>query len=275
MGAPGDRFALDTQRAALLEGRDARPNTAFNRLQRQAPGEQLTAEGQPGVAEPTLIRPRGPAAEGQAEAQPGGLIRPSGAGSPEQQGAPTNQTNQPRGPQVLPTEMLNSFQGMPDKRMNELLGQAETLLHQQRYYDAARRYEMAHMIQMESPMPLFGRSMALLAAGDYLSSFNDLFMAIRMAGPQGAIRVNLKQFVPDVNMLDRRRAFMEQQLEGADDFRMRFLLGWAEYMTGQTEQGLANMNRAVQLAAGQMDVLRDYVKNLVAVTTRPAPTTQP
>jgi hypothetical protein len=53
--------------------------------------------------------------------------------------------------------------------------------------------------------------------------------------------------------------FLEQQLEVSDDFRLRFLLGWTEYMSGLTDPGLANMRKAAAAAPPQMEPLRQYV----------------
>jgi hypothetical protein len=167
-------------------------------------------------------------------------------------------------------EPLKTFVGTQDERLKEQLALAEGLLRKQQYYDAARRYEMAHAIDLTNPLPMFGRALSLLAAGDYVSSSNDLFMAIQSAGPQVAVRIDIKQFVPDLTVLDRRRAFLEQRLETFDDFRLRFLLGWAEHMSGLTEDGLTNMRKAAEAAPKEMDSLRQFVKTLsVQPATRP------
>lgn len=173
-------------------------------------------------------------------------------------------------------ESMRTFVGTTDERLGEQLAEAESLLRDGRYYDAARRYEMAQAIDLRNPLPLFGKGMALLAAGDYVSSANDLFMAIQLAGRRGAIEIDLQQFVPDLKILDRRRAFLEQQLEAYDDFRLRFLLGWAEYMSDMPDRGLQNMRAAAQVAPQTMASLREFVDTLAArQSTRPNTATQP
>ncbi len=124
---------------------------------------------------------------------------------------------------------------------------------------AADAYSMAHSIDNRNPLPLVGRSMALLAAGDYLSSANDLFQAIRLFESLARFDVDLKQFVPDLRALDRRRAYLEQRLQTFDDFRLRFLLGYAEYSSGLTDIGLANMKKAAESAPPQLDAVRRFV----------------
>ncbi len=177
-------------------------------------------------------------------------------------------------PELTPDMPLKTFTGTPDERLNEQMRLAEDNLRSQQYYDAAHRYDMAHAIDLTNPMPLFGRAMALLAAGDYLTSSNDLFMAIELAGPRATVKIDLTQFIPDLSALDRRRAFLEQRLETVDDFRLRFLLGWAEYMSGLTEDGLMNLRNAAQAAPESMDTLRRFVQSLSAQqTTRPAAAT--
>jgi len=171
---------------------------------------------------------------------------------------------------------LRLFTGTADERIQEQMTEARSLLGEQRYYDAARRYEMAHAIDLQNPLPLFGRGMALLAAGDYTSSANDLFMAIQLAGPRAA-DLEFGPFLPDLDTLDRRRAFLEQQLETYEDFRLRFLLGWAEYLSGMPELGLRNMRHSAEAAPPSMDAVRRFVEALSqrAATQPAAATTQP
>ncbi len=141
---------------------------------------------------------------------------------------------------------LETFVGEDDSLLNRQLAYAEQALQEGRYYRAAEAYLVARTIAPDNPLPVLGRSMALLAAGDYLSSVGDLFDAIRLFGPLGAFRIDLASFLPDVHVIDLRRADLERRLEVHEDARLRFLLGYAEYCSGLEEFGLANMKKAVE-----------------------------
>ncbi|MBI4579738.1 MAG: hypothetical protein HY718_08555 [Planctomycetes bacterium] len=282
-GAPAAGWMPErTPRGAESGAGSPTANLAGSAVDRLTGGAGLPAAAGP---EARLSRPVGASPGGAARAEAdSALARPlAGAGSP------SGTLQIPSGPQETTTAgpalrraplrevpvdqgPLSTFVGTQDERLKTQLASAEELLRQQRYYDAARRYDMAHAVQLDNPLPLFGRAMALLAAGDYMASANDLFMAIQLAGPQTAVQVNLRQFIPDLTVLDQRRAFLENRLEAVDDFRLRFLLGWADYMSGLTADGLANMQKAAAAAPEPMTALRRFVEH---VGTQPSGHTAP
>ena len=104
--------------------------------------------------------------------------------------------------------------------------------------------------------------MALLAAGEYVSSATSLFQAIDAYKGLADFPVDLAAFVPDVKVLDRRRADLERQLESRENFRLRFLLGYAEYSSGLQKIGLENMTIAASAAPADQEHLRRFVQSL-------------
>lgn len=266
--------------ADRLEGRDDRPRDArFGQPDSERPmgwlGEPIQLPSDSPEGHKRLRRPidEETAAE---DAPSGSLARRIGGFAEDEAAAAPGQRRLARNYFEPGQQPIRTFAGTTDERLGEHLAQAETLLQEGRYYDAARRYEMAQAVDLRNPLPLFGRGMALLAAGDYVSSANDLFGAIQLAGRRGAVEIDLQQFVPDVEVLDRRRAFLEQQLEAYDDFRLRFLLGWAEYMSDMPDRGLQNMRVAAEAAPQSMEALREFVATLAAhQAARPNTATQP
>lgn len=157
---------------------------------------------------------------------------------------------------------VSSFVGTEDSVTNRYLARGEELLKAGEYYRAASQFELAHVVNMDNPLPLLGKAMALLAAGDYRTSSLNLFQAIRQFEALGQFRIDLKSFVTDVKILDRRRVELENQLESFDDFRLRFLLGYAEYCSGLEEIGLANMARAAESVPDELSAVQDFVEDL-------------
>ena len=157
---------------------------------------------------------------------------------------------------------VRTFVGRRESAVNEYLAKGEALLKSGDYYKAANQYDLARVVDPRNPLPPLGRSMALLAAGDYMTSANNLFLAISLFESLANFQIDLAAFIPpDLNVLDRRRAYLENRLEVFDDFRLRFLLGFAEYCSG-IEGGLANLEKAAAAAPEQLKSLREFVKIL-------------
>ncbi len=155
---------------------------------------------------------------------------------------------------------LQSFVGTEQSVLNRYLGSAEQALRTGEYYRAAALYRLATTIEPTNPLPYLGRSMALLAAGDYITSVTDLFAAIQLYDALGLFDLDLRSFIADLTVLDRRRADLEARLEVHEDYRLRFLLGYAEYCSGLDEVGLANLDKALRAApmvVGHSEQLRE------------------
>jgi hypothetical protein len=168
-------------------------------------------------------------------------------------------------------EPLNSFVGTENTVLNKYLADAEALLKAGQYYKASAVYDLARTIDSRNPLPLLGKSMALLAAGDYMSSSSNLFQAIRLFESLADFRVNLRAMIPDINVLDRRRADLESQLATQENFQLRFLLGYAEYSSGMESLGLTNMRKAADEAPPEVPYLRRFVEGVQRhTTTQPA-----
>jgi len=206
------------------------------------PDEQMTG---PGAAEPAgVAAPQGPA----------GMLAAAG--------------EQP----------LRTFVGTERSAVNGYLAQAEEQLKSGQYYGAATAYGMAHAIDPRNPLPLIGRAMALLAAGDYVSSVTDLFQGIAVFESLAMVRIDLTAFVPDLKILDRRRADLERRLANFDDYRLRFLLGFAEYSSGLIDAGTANIRKAAESLPEGMDAVRRFAAALGSSRSQvgpAAPATRP
>ncbi|HSW44765.1 MAG TPA: hypothetical protein VLM89_04255, partial [Phycisphaerae bacterium] len=154
-------------------------------------------------------------------AQPGTPAQPAPAPNPTVVGALMDQSVE-----VVP---LRTFVGTEDSAVNQRLKYAEEALRAGRYYRAAEAYDLARAISPRNALTLLGRSVSLLAAGDYVSSVQSLFETIGMFDALNAFEVDFRSFLPDLRVLDSRRADIEKRLEAREDGRLRFLLGFAEY----------------------------------------------
>ncbi len=241
---PRDTFAAMQQAGSPIQNPLERPRTLA-----EAGAAQRTASG-------TLIQPLAP----PQAAGPAGVQAP----------APGSALPIPSGIEVGP---LRSFVGTEQSALNRYLSQAEAAMRSGQYYKAENLYDIARAIAPDNPLPLLGRSLALLAAGEYISSVSSLFRAIEIYEGLAQFPVDLSSFVPDARMLDRRRADLERRLDAGDDYRLRFLLGYAEYTSGLQPLGLQNMNRAASAAPAELESLRRFVTHLALPA--PAPSAKP
>jgi len=145
-------------------------------------------------------------------------------------------------------ESIRTFVGTHDSVVNDGLARGEEELQAGQFYRAAECYQFTRSMAPDNPLPILGNAMALLAAGDYMTSVTNLFEAIRVFESLSDFQIDLQSFVTDLDVLDRRRADLEARLEMAENYRLRFLLGWAEYCSGLQELGLGNMEKAMAIA---------------------------
>jgi len=219
--------------ARMREMRGAVPRTRLT-----SPATDATASRGPGVS---LVHKFG-GVQG---------IGPVGVGGPSTV-APSLRPAAPAPPLAerdLPLAPIQTFVGTHESVVNDSLARAEVELKAGRFYRAAEAYRFARSVAPDNPLPVLGRAMALLAAGDYMTSVSGLFEGIRLFESLSLFQIDLKTFVPDLAVLDRRRADLEARLEFSENTRLRFLLGWAEYCSGLQELGLSNMEKAMEMAA--------------------------
>ncbi len=244
-GETGDVFAQMRRTSRPLQI-PLRPTTEADALAEASTGDDPRAGG--------LTRPLEPPREGEEDTRDG-ISLAERSELAEQVSART----------------LRTFVGSQDSVINRYLARAEDLMREGKYYNASQVYDLAYAVNAQNPLPLIGESMALLAAGDYVSSSRSLREAIDQFEELSRFQVDLKSFVPDIEILDRRRADMEQRLENAENFDLRFLLGWTEYCSGMQPRGVENMSKALMQAPDQSDAIRRFVEDLREQLSAPTP----
>lgn len=150
--------------------------------------------------------------------------------------------------QELLLRPLETFAGRSKDEINRLLADAEALLKEQEYYRAVARYELACAAAPRNPLPMIGRGHALIAAGEYLSAVFWLTRGIERFEGVASFNLDLPRLIGNPDLLDRRRADLENVLDAREDYRLRFLLGYIEYYSRLHEIGLANLRRAADEA---------------------------
>lgn len=205
------------------------PQTLYEEF-RQALQEAEAGEERPEAAAP------GPAEEAQEGSEPEAR-GPSGRFDPSASYFQRLLESAPR-----------TFAGQVDSDVNVRLREAEALMRRGEFYNAADQYAIAASLEPQDPLARLGQGHAYLAAGDYLSAVYYLTQGLERFPEVARFKLDLYEFVSDPNILDIRRADLETKLERREDYRLRFLLGYAEYYGGLKEFGLPQLRRAAEEA---------------------------
>jgi hypothetical protein len=134
--------------------------------------------------------------------------------------------------------------------VNRFLIDAESFVGKGEFYRAANLYGQAETLDRENPLIRMGHGHALLFAGDYAGAVYHLTRGLERFEDIAYFKIDLTQFIPDPTILDIRRADLERRLERRENFRLRFLLGYAEYYSGLEQFGLPNLEQAAGEAVG-------------------------
>ncbi len=113
---------------------------------------------------------------------------------------------------------------------------AEDYLRAGKYYKAADSFSLALIYSRDNPQALAGKSHALFAAGEYLSSELFLTRALAINPSYAKVRVDLAALLGGPNELARRVADIERWFARSGSPRLQVLLGYAYYKTGRLSE---------------------------------------
>ncbi len=142
---------------------------------------------------------------------------------------------------------LESFS---QSKFNEYIGVAEAYLKQGRYYRAVSAYTLASIYRPNDSFVLVGKSHALFAAGEYISSALFLTRAIEISAEQARSKVNLEELFGGRDVIDSRIADIEERFVRSDAAELEFLLGYIYYQTGELRRAKEAIDAASQKMPG-------------------------
>jgi len=121
-------------------------------------------------------------------------------------------------------------------KFNQYMIAAEDYLQKGQYYRAADAYTLASIYNPSDPFAYAGRSHALFASGEYMSSAYYLMRAINMYPDYAAVRVDLNAMIPDKDKLESRISDVNKWIERTDSPELQFLLAYVYNQLGKPEQ---------------------------------------
>lgn len=141
-------------------------------------------------------------------------------------------------------DTIKSF-AVPDKDMFSVyMNQAEKFMKDGMFYKAADAYALASAYQNMNPLPYMGRSIALFAAGEYMSSSYYLNMSLRIFEEIALFKVSIKDFIGNEDIYNKRlNELMEIQIQSGSP-EMRFLMAYIYYVDNQPGKALDAINDA-------------------------------
>ena len=143
-----------------------------------------------------------------------------------------------------------SFVSFSKDKFNQHLKAAENCLKEGKYYRAADAYTMASIYKPGDPLAYAGKSHALFAAGEYMSSALFLSRALKIFPGYARFKIDLVAMVGDRDTLESRVADVEQWLEKSEAAELQFLLGYVYYQMGRLARAKAAIDGACERMPG-------------------------
>jgi len=128
------------------------------------------------------------------------------------------------------------------------LQDAEDYLRAGEYYKAADSFTQALVYSRDNPQALAGKSHALFAAGEYMSSAMLLTRALAINPSYAKVRVDFVALLGGPNKLARRVGDIERWSARSGSPQLQLLLGYVYYRTGR----LSEAKRAIKAAGAKM-----------------------
>jgi tetratricopeptide (TPR) repeat protein len=143
-------------------------------------------------------------------------------------------------------DIHKSFAIEANDKFNYYMKSAEDFLKQGKYYRAADSYTLASIYKPSDPLAYAGRSHALFASGEYMSSAYFLTMAINMFPQYVNFKIDLNAMIPDKDRLESRIADIKTWIEKTNSPELNFLLAYIYYQLGNQDLATKAIDTAEQ-----------------------------
>jgi len=137
-----------------------------------------------------------------------------------------------------------SFATEAKDKFNYYMRTAEEFLKQGKYYHAVDAYALASIYKPDDPLADAGRSHALFASGEYMSSAYFLARAINIFPQYVDFKIDLNAMIPDKDQLESRIADVKQWAEKTESAELNFLQAYIYYQLDRTGLALEAINSA-------------------------------
>ncbi|UCG57930.1 MAG: hypothetical protein JSU70_00205 [Phycisphaerales bacterium] len=125
-----------------------------------------------------------------------------------------------------------SLASFSQAKFDQYIEAGRQYLAQGKYYRAADAYAMASIYKPDDPAANAGRSHALFAAGEYISSALFLSRALQVYPEYALLKIDIVAVVGGKDKLDDRILDIQEGIEISDYPELRFLLAYVYYQVG-------------------------------------------
>ena len=139
-----------------------------------------------------------------------------------------------------------TFASFSKDKFNQHLRAAEEYLKQGKFYRAADAYTLASIYKPGDPLAYAGKSHALFAAGEYMSSALFLARALEIFPEYARFKIDIEAMLGDRDKLESRIADVEQWLEKSKAPELQFLLGYVYYQMGRGQRAARAIDAAYE-----------------------------
>lgn len=139
-----------------------------------------------------------------------------------------------------------TFASYRQDNFNKHMRAAEQYLKEGKYYRAEDTYTLASIYKPNDPLVYAGKSHALFAAGEYMSSALFLSRALEIFPEYAQFKIDLVAMVGDRDKLESRTADIEEWIERSGSADLQFLLGYVYYQMGRVEDAKKAIDAAYE-----------------------------
>jgi tetratricopeptide (TPR) repeat protein len=139
-----------------------------------------------------------------------------------------------------------TFASYSKDKFNQHMRAAEQYLKEGKYYRAADTYTLASIYKSDDPLAYAGRSHALFAAGEYMTSALFLSRALEIFPEYAQFKIDLAAMVGDRDKLDSRIVDIKEWVERSGSADLQFLLGYIYYQTGRISEAKESIDAAYE-----------------------------
>ncbi len=139
-----------------------------------------------------------------------------------------------------------TFASYSKDKFNQHMRAAEQYLKEGKYYRAADTYTLASIYKSDDPLVYAGKSHALFAAGEYMTSALFLSRALEIFPEYARFKIDLAAMVGDRDKLDSRIVDIKEWIERSGSADLQFLLGYVYYQTGRMDEAKESIDAAYE-----------------------------
>jgi len=137
-----------------------------------------------------------------------------------------------------------TFASYSKDKFNQHLRAAEEYLKNGKFYRAADAYTLASIYKPQDPLPYAGKSHALFAAGEYMSSSLFLNRALRMFPEYANFKIDLVAMLKDRDKLESRIVDVEEWIKKSDAAELHFLIAYVYHQLTRPDKAIDSVRMA-------------------------------